>query len=451
MILFKRLLKGNNSTAAVLIEMVLIVVSVLVALAVGEWNEDRANNRLATEVLERIVTELNRNAAELEEVHKKHQALHDALKKELDKMEKNGKFDKIEIALNLQLGAFQRTAWQTALVTQAVRYIDFEVVQRLSAIYDIHELYKTQLNAALESLGSINFHLEDRVLNQLQGFLFNLTTTLQLESGLLNRCREFLKDQAPSAPLSAMANYPDPADNRVIFQNSTINALLEGLYDDDVTVGQVREYGNLGLGTFNTLDGEMVVLDDHVYKVKAVKGIGGNVSPVKDAEKTPFSVVTMFHPDKSVNTDKPMDLTELQTYLDTLRPSRNIFYAFRIEGRFGYIKTRSVPAQKRPYPRLSEVVKDQPEFEFRDIDGFLVGFWMPSFMKDINVPGYHLHFLSADKTKGGHLLACETGDIKIDIDYIYGFKMRLPGSREFLEMDLSGKTSELETVEQDRK
>jgi len=240
----------------------------------------------------------------------------------------------------------------------------------------------------------------------------------------------------------------DNVDNRFIFQNSTINALLEGLYDDNVTVGQVREYGNLGLGTFNTLDGEMVVLDGRVFKVKAG---GGIVSPVKDSENIPFSVVTMFHADKSVDSEEPMTLAELHKHLDTLRPSQNIFYAFRIEGRFGYIKTRSVPPQKKPYSRLSEVVKDQSEFEFRDVEGFLVGFWMPSYMKDINVPGYHLHFLSRDRTKGGHLLACLTGKIEIGIDYIYDFRMRLPGSREFLEMDLSGKPSELETVEQDRK
>lgn len=432
---------GNRSAVAVLIEMVLIVMAVLAALVVDEWKEDRANNRLAAEVLERIETELKSNVTELEGVHKAHQALYDNLKKGLEKAEKKGKFDNIELGINLRLGVFQRTAWETAIVTQAVRYMDFEVVQKLSAIYDVHELYKNQLDTTLRSLYSINFHLEDRLLSQLQVFLHNLAAVLQLEKGLLELCREHLE--------LGVADNTDNADNRVIFQNSTINALLEGLYDDDVTVGQVREYGSLGLGTFNTLDGEMVVLDGGVFKVKAA---GGNVTPVKDTEKTPFSVVTMFHPDKSVTADKSMTLVELRKHLDTLRPSENIFYAFRIEGRFGYIKTRSVPPQEKPYPRLSEVVKDQPEFEFRDIEGFLVGFWMPSYMKDINVPGYHLHFLSKDRTKGGHLLACETtGGITIGIDYIYEFRMRLPGSREYLEMDLSGKTSDLETVEKDSK
>jgi acetolactate decarboxylase len=247
--------------------------------------------------------------------------------------------------------------------------------------------------------------------------------------------------------LLEFASCQEQADNGVIFQNSTINALLEGLYDGELTVGQMRKYGNLGLGTFNTLDGEMVVLDNHVYKVKAS---GGNVYPVDDTEKTPFSVVTMFHPDKSVNTDKPMSLPELQEYLDSLRVSQNIFYAFRIEGHFSYIKTRSVPPQKKPYPRLLEVVKNQPEFEFQNINGYLVGFWMPSYMKDINVTGYHLHFLCKDKKKGGHLLACQTGKIKIDIDRIYGFKMILPASREFLEMNLSNKSSGLDAVEKEQ-
>jgi len=79
------------------------------------------------------------------------------------------------------------------IVTQAVLYMEFEVVEKLSAIYDVHELYKDQLHSTLKSLSSINFHLEDRLLSQLQVFMHNLAAVLQLEKGLLELCREFLE------------------------------------------------------------------------------------------------------------------------------------------------------------------------------------------------------------------------------------------------------------------
>jgi acetolactate decarboxylase len=229
-----------------------------------------------------------------------------------------------------------------------------------------------------------------------------------------------------------------------IFQNSTINALLEGLYDDDVTFKQLHNHGNLGLGTFNKLDGEMVAVDGEFYKIKAADGFA---YPVPDNEKTPFSVVTYFNADSSTVLKKSLNLEELLKYIDALLPSGNIFYAFRIEGTFSYVKTRSVPPQVKPYPRLAVVVKTQSIFEFKYVQGYLVGFWFPFYMKDINIPGYHLHFLSKDKKRGGHLLECQTTRIKIEIDHISGFRLLLPKSTDFRKMMLEPKKMELDAVE----
>ncbi|MCK4762921.1 MAG: acetolactate decarboxylase [Candidatus Aminicenantes bacterium] len=230
----------------------------------------------------------------------------------------------------------------------------------------------------------------------------------------------------------------------IIFQNSTINALLEGLYDDDVTFEQLRKHGNLGIGTFNRLDGEMVAIDGEFYKIKAADGLA---YPVPGNEKTPFSVVADFSADSSAILEKSLNLEELLKHIDTLLPSGNIFYAFRVEGKFSYVKTRSVLPQEKPYPRLVEVVKTQSVFEFKDVEGYLVGFWFPFYMKDINVPGYHFHFLSKDKKKGGHLLGCRTSKIRIEIDYISGFRLLLPESKDFRMMHLESKKSELDAVE----
>jgi alpha-acetolactate decarboxylase len=53
-----------------------------------------------------------------------------------------------------------------------------------------------------------------------------------------------------------------------VYQFSTISALLEGVYDGDVTVAEILRHGDFGLGTFNHLDGEMVIFDGVCYRLR---------------------------------------------------------------------------------------------------------------------------------------------------------------------------------------
>jgi acetolactate decarboxylase len=121
-----------------------------------------------------------------------------------------------------------------------------------------------------------------------------------------------------------------------------------------------------------------------------------------------------------------MDYEGLQGYLDEAIPDKTIFYAIKIDGTFNYIKTRSVPKQQEPYPPLVEAVKEQTIFEFHDVRGTIVGFRCPDSVKGVNVPGYHLHFITEDRKAGGHLLACQLRDATIAIDYTSEFYMVLP-------------------------
>ena len=233
-------------------------------------------------------------------------------------------------------------------------------------------------------------------------------------------------------------------DNDILFQTSTINALLEGIYNGDVTYRELKQRGDFGIGTFNALDGEMLGFDNKFYQIKA----DGIAYRVDDCMKTPFAIVTYFEPDKTVLLDNDMDYDQLKYYLDSLLPTKNIFYAVKIDGIFRYIKTRSVPRQTKPYPPLVEVVKNQPTFEFQNVEGTIVGFRCPSYVKGINIPGYHLHFITKDKKGGGHLLECRTQNMQIEIDYTSEFFMVLAESDEFYKTDLTKeKQKELEKVE----
>ncbi len=249
--------------------------------------------------------------------------------------------------------------------------------------------------------------------------------------------------------LLALAFLSPPAaqagsESGIIYQTSTIGALMAGVYDGGVTFRELKRHGDLGLGTFNALDGEMVALDGKFYQVKS----DGVAYPVPDNLKTPFADVIFFRADKVAALAAPKTFAELQKYLDGLLPSPNIFYAVKITGRFKQVKTRSVARQNRPYPPLAEAVQRQATFEFQGAQGTMVGFWCPAYAAGLNVPGYHLHFLTADKKAGGHVLDCETNNVKIEIAYAPRFYLALPGDTDFYRVDLSPvKTADINKVE----
>jgi len=230
----------------------------------------------------------------------------------------------------------------------------------------------------------------------------------------------------------------------VLYQTSTINALLEGVYDGDQNFGKLRQYGDFGIGTFDAIDGEMIAFGGNFYQIKA----DGTAHTVDDSMKAPFAVVTFFDIDKSIPIENAENYKRLGQILDDNLPTKNIFYAIRIDGIFKYIKTRSVPKQNKPYPKLVDVVKKQPNFEFHNIEGTIVGFWCPSYVEGINVKGYHFHFLTKDKKSGGHLLECQMEKVKAEIDYTSEFYLALPDNDDFYRVDLSiDKEKELNKVE----
>ncbi len=233
-------------------------------------------------------------------------------------------------------------------------------------------------------------------------------------------------------------------DRDTLYQFSTINALLDGHYHGEITIDELGKKGDFGIGTLHGLDGELVALDGEFYKV----AFDGQALLLAGAETAPFAMVTFFEPDTSLILKSAANFEALEAYLDDLLPSRNLFYAIKIEGRFDYVKARSVAKQEVPYPPLIDVVKDQSIFEFEDVEGVMVGFWTPCYIQGVNLPGYHLHFITADRQGGGHVLGCSLANVTVHIDYTSRFYMELPGNQDFLDMDLcEHRQEELEQAE----
>lgn len=222
--------------------------------------------------------------------------------------------------------------------------------------------------------------------------------------------------------------------SETLTQVSTIDALLEGVYDGVMTFEELATYGDFGIGTFASLDGEMLAVDGRFYQVTGE----GVVRQVAGDMTTPFAAVTWFEEDMRGGLPEGLDLSGIEALLDSEFDTLNTFYAIRIDGAFSLMTTRSVPSQQKPYPPLAEVTAHQRVFELGPVAGTVVGFRCPEFVGGVNVPGYHLHFLSADQAAGGHVLALTVSSATALVDVTRDFHMVLPDAgADFYRVDLT--------------
>ena len=198
-----------------------------------------------------------------------------------------------------------------------------------------------------------------------------------------------------------------------VIQVSILDALLASQFDGCLPCGELLEHGDLGIGTFDRMDGEMVIVDGTIYQVKA----DGKVYTPDPDNRTPFATVCRFRPDETWTLDEPVDLEALKKLIDEKAPNPNVFCAIQVEGSFSYIKTHALRMQSKPYPPTAEVVKSVARFEMENVSGTIVGFRGPPYVKGVGDPGYHLHFLSDDRTQGGHVrtFVMDRGTCAIDI------------------------------------
>ncbi len=231
----------------------------------------------------------------------------------------------------------------------------------------------------------------------------------------------------------------------VLFQASTIGALLEGAYDGDLSFCELAEHGDLGLGTLNGLDGEMIALDGRFYRAD----VDGAVGEVAGSERTPFAVVTRFDPTIDEQVGGPLEHEDLLVCLDRLVPTGAASCAIRLDGRFDLVRARSVPRQRPPYRPLTEVVAEQHVFELRDVAGTMLGFRFPDYVEGIEVSGYHLHFISEDRTRGGHVLGSRAaGGLRVRLDPSSDLHVELPLGVELSDPGLAADTHDaVEKVE----
>jgi acetolactate decarboxylase len=212
-----------------------------------------------------------------------------------------------------------------------------------------------------------------------------------------------------------------------LYQTSLMSALMAGIYEGEETYGQIRQYGDFGLGTFNDLDGEMVGFDGTFYQLRS----DGSARPVTADQKTPFAVVTFFRPEQELDVAQPATKSDLLAMIEKAT-NANLFTAVRVDGVFDEVRTRTVQRQARPFAPLTEAAKHQKENVFTNAEGTLAGFRSPTYAQGIGVAGFHLHFLRKDKQAGGHALDYRLRAGKAQICTVHDLRVELPTSGDFL-------------------
>ena len=230
----------------------------------------------------------------------------------------------------------------------------------------------------------------------------------------------------PSASAAQTAGTRD-----TLYVSAPFVGLADGVYDGEVTFAELKRHGDLGLGAVSASDGELVLLDGRCHQVKG----DGSVVALPDSQTTPFAIAAFFEPEWELELTEVVDFPALQLLLDSRLGNPGLPHALRIDGTFARIRTRSVAGQKPPYRRLIEVVKDQVTFDLENVSGTIVGFRVPGYLEGVNVPGYHMHFLTADRKAGGHLLAFRASRLRVAADSLTSVHVQIPRSPRFSTKD----------------
>ena len=226
-------------------------------------------------------------------------------------------------------------------------------------------------------------------------------------------------------------------DHHTIYQVSTSGALVQGVYQGCVRVADIKRHGDFGLGTFDGLDGEGIMLDGTCWQARS----DGSVHVAPDSALAPFWATTFFAADTTTTLPSVSSWGDLTAQLDGLRRSDNLFCAIRITGTFERIHYR-VACKSAHGTDLVSATRHQAEFSQSGLRGSLVGFWTPSYARTINVPGYHLHLLSDDHNHGGHILDVQAKDLTVQVHMDNHVHLALPETPAFLEADLQGDPAE---------
>ncbi|CDI46601.1 Alpha-acetolactate decarboxylase [Lactococcus lactis subsp. lactis Dephy 1] len=217
-----------------------------------------------------------------------------------------------------------------------------------------------------------------------------------------------------------------------LFQYNTLGALMAGLYEGTMTIGELLKHGDLGIGTLDSVDGELIVLDGKAYQAKGDK----TIVELTDDIKVPYAAVVPHQAEVVFKQKFTASDKELENRIESYFDGQNLFRSIKITGEFPKMHVRMIPRAKSG-TRFVEVSQNQPEYTEENVKGTIVGIWTPEMFHGVSVAGYHLHFISEDFTFGGHVLDFIIDNGTVEIGAIDQLNQSFPvQDRKFLFADL---------------
>ena len=239
------------------------------------------------------------------------------------------------------------------------------------------------------------------------------------------------------------------AERESLNQVALLQSLAQGYFGGTVKVRDMRSLGDIGIGTFEGLNGEMIMLDGTVYQALG----DGRVVVADDKVAVPYATVTYFDHELSLGLNDVNDKAAFEKILneEVKKCGENSFYMIKLHTEFSSLLFRSEYGSKPPYPTLVEALKDkQTEFNAKNIKGTLVGLYCPNYMSGLNSPGWHFHFISDDRKQGGHILELSVKKGTVELDKTDKFTMILHDDQQFHKLNLAKDMSkDIQSAEQD--
>lgn len=231
-----------------------------------------------------------------------------------------------------------------------------------------------------------------------------------------------------------------------LLQASTLNALMLGNFDRTISVRAFLQDADTGIGTYTGLNGEAIFENGVAYRATA----DGTVTVMAPEDGVAFGTVAKF--DASAPVHQLKGIASIDVLKEQLAPyveeNPNVFYLLKATGTFSQMHVRSCYSCQKPYPTLSEAASHQKEFHYQGVTGSVIAVYCPAYVEGINLPGWHFHFLSEDKTKGGHILGLQAENVAVQLNPILDWELLLPENPEFAKRnlceDLSAKTAAVE-------
>ena len=277
-------------------------------------------------------------------------------------------------------------------------------------------------------------------------------STVRQKTAILLTSAMLLSLSACSGQPAQQAETVTPSQDReTVYQVALLQSLTQGYYDGIIPVSELKKHGDIGIGTFEGVNGEMIVLEGTVYQALG----DGIVQVAADNETVPFSNVTFFDKDIAVDMSGIDNMSAFKSELDKAvnDNGKNMFYVVKVNGTFDKMLVRSELKQEKPYKSLDKALEtDQREFTYENISGTVVGLYCPDYMSGLNAAGWHFHFISDDRTKGGHMLELSFKEAKAELDITPSFDMKLSDNADFQSMELAKNVDEaIKKVETDTK